>query len=59
VHKIPSPGECRGGTADLLGRIGPSSRPGECVTCAGTSKGVKAVYFYMEGEGWQNHGVAG
>jgi hypothetical protein len=34
-------------------------RPGECVNLRWHVEGVKAVYFYMEGEPWQDHGVAG
>jgi len=36
-----------------------SVRPGECVNFSWHVEGVKAVYFHMEGENWQNHGVAG
>jgi len=36
-----------------------SVRPGECVNFRWHVEGVKAVYFHMDGEGWQNHGVAG
>ncbi len=36
-----------------------SVRPGECVNFRWHVEGVKAVYFHMEGEGWQNHGVVG
>ena len=34
-------------------------RRGECVNLQWHVEGVKAVYFHMEGEGWQDHGVAG
>ena len=34
-------------------------RPGECVTFRWHVEGVQAVYFYPEGQGWQDHGVAG
>lgn len=34
-------------------------RPGECVTFRWQVEGVKAVYFYAEGERWQDHGVIG
>ena len=34
-------------------------RPGECVTFHWRVQGVKAVYFYREGERWQDHGVVG
>ncbi|MFC2037588.1 hypothetical protein ACFLYD_06450 [Chloroflexota bacterium] len=34
-------------------------RPGECVTFHWRVAGVKAVYFYREGERWQDHGVIG
>lgn len=34
-------------------------RPGECVTFHWRVEGVKAVYFYPEGERWRQHGVVG
>ncbi len=34
-------------------------RPGECVTFRWQIEGIKAIYFYAEGERWQDHGVAG
>jgi hypothetical protein len=34
-------------------------QPGECATFRWHVEGVKAVYFYAEGENWQHHGVAG
>jgi hypothetical protein len=34
-------------------------RPGECVTFRWHVEGVKAVYFFAEGEGWRGHGVVG
>jgi len=36
-----------------------SVRPGECVTFRWHVEGVKAVYFYPESAGWQDHGVVG
>lgn len=32
---------------------------GECVTFRWHVEGVKAVYFFREGDGWQGHGVVG
>ncbi len=32
---------------------------GECVTFSWNVTNVKAVYFYAEGQNWQDHGVAG
>ena len=34
-------------------------RPGECVTFRWRVEGVKAVYFFPEGERWADHGVVG
>lgn len=34
-------------------------KPGECVTFRWHVEGVKAVYFFPEGERWQDHGVVG
>ncbi len=34
-------------------------KQGECVTFSWNVQNVKAVYFYAEGERWQDHGVAG
>jgi hypothetical protein len=34
-------------------------QPGECVTFRWQVEGVKEVYFFAEGEGWRDHGVAG
>ncbi len=34
-------------------------RPGECVTFRWRIEGIKAIYFYREGQSWQDHGVAG
>jgi len=34
-------------------------RRGECVTFRWHVEGVKAVYFFPEGERWQDHGVVG
>lgn len=34
-------------------------KAGECVTFRWHVEGVKAVYFYAEGNEWENHGVAG
>ena len=34
-------------------------RPGECVTFRWRVEGVKAVYFFPEGERWREHGVVG
>ena len=34
-------------------------RPGECVTFRWHVEGVREVYFYAEGQPWQEHGVAG
>ncbi|MCO6449698.1 MAG: META domain-containing protein [Caldilineales bacterium] len=34
-------------------------RQGECTTVHWDVKNVKSVYFYEEGQDWQNHGVAG
>ena len=34
-------------------------RPGECVTFRWRVEGVKEVYFFAEGTGWQGHGVVG
>jgi hypothetical protein len=33
--------------------------PGECVTFRWRVEGVKAVYFFAEGQQWKNHGVVG
>ncbi len=33
--------------------------PGECATFRWYVEGVKAVYFFAEGQSWPNHGVAG
>ncbi len=32
---------------------------GECVTFRWHVEGIKAIYFYAEGQRWQDHGVAG
>lgn len=34
-------------------------RPGECVTFRWRVDGIKAIYFFAEGERWQDHGVVG
>ncbi|HSR34981.1 MAG TPA: META domain-containing protein [Anaerolineae bacterium] len=34
-------------------------KQGECVTFSWKVENVKAVYYYREGDRWQNHGVAG
>jgi len=34
-------------------------RPGECVTFRWRVDGIKAIYFFAEGERWEDHGVAG
>jgi polar amino acid transport system substrate-binding protein len=34
-------------------------RQGECVTFSWNVVNVRAVYFYAEGQNWQDHGVAG
>ena len=34
-------------------------QPGECVTFRWHVEGVQAVYFFAEGQDWQDHGVAG
>jgi heat shock protein HslJ len=34
-------------------------KQGECVTFSWNAQNVKEVYFYAEGERWQDHGVAG
>ena len=34
-------------------------RPGECVTFTWKVEGVKEVYFFADGENWQDHGVVG
>lgn len=34
-------------------------RPGECVTFRWHVEGVRAVYFFAEGQDWQRYGVAG
>jgi hypothetical protein len=34
-------------------------RPGECATLRWHVEGVKEVYFFETGQGWQGHGVAG
>lgn len=34
-------------------------RSGQCVNFRWHVEGVKAVYFYAEGNEWENHGVAG
>lgn len=36
-----------------------SIQPGECVTFRWHVEGVKEVYFYAQGERWQDHGVVG
>jgi len=36
-----------------------SIQPGECVTFRWRVEGVKEVYFFAEGQGWQGHGVVG
>jgi plastocyanin len=36
-----------------------SIQPGECARLIWHVEGVKAVYFYSEGEPWQQHGVVG
>jgi hypothetical protein len=33
--------------------------PGECVTFRWRADGIKAIYFFAEGERWQDHGVVG
>ena len=58
VHKIPIQVYAEAGrpafSADRA-----AVRPGECVNLHWHVEGVKAVYFFMEGEPWQDHGVAG
>ena len=34
-------------------------RPGECATLRWHVEGVKEVYFFAKGQGWQGHGVVG
>ena len=34
-------------------------RPGECVTFRWRVDGIKAIYFFAEGERWEDHGVVG
>jgi heat shock protein HslJ len=34
-------------------------KQGECVTFSWKAENVKAVYYYREGDPWQDHGVAG
>lgn len=34
-------------------------QPGECVTIRWRVEGVKEVYFFAEGQGWEGHGVVG
>jgi len=34
-------------------------KEGECVTFSWRTENVKEVYYYREGDRWQNHGVAG
>ena len=34
-------------------------QPGECVTFRWHVEGVKAVYFFADGQNWQDHGAAG
>ncbi|NTU59730.1 MAG: hypothetical protein HGA98_01575, partial [Deltaproteobacteria bacterium] len=34
-------------------------KAGECVTFRWDVEGVKEVYFYAEGESWEDHGVTG
>ena len=37
----------------------PVVQPGECATFRWHVEGVREVYFYAEGQNWQDHGVAG
>lgn len=52
AHADAGPGQAFSADRDAI-------RPGECVTFRWQVEGIKEVYFFAEGEGWQGHGVVG
>ena len=52
-------GQARSPLAQMFSVDKTEIQPGECVIFRWHVEGVKEVYFFAEGEGWQGHGVAG
>ncbi|MEA3335143.1 MAG: transporter substrate-binding domain-containing protein [Chloroflexota bacterium] len=56
----PTPAPTQTPTADINFSVDRDHiKQGECVTFSWSVNNVREVYFYADGQNWQNHGVAG
>jgi len=59
VHRIPVQAKSPSDVVQVFTVDRMEIRPGECATLRWQVSGVKGVYFYAEGQNWQEHGVVG